>query len=447
MELNDLLILLSIVVAIIAIVEANNKKIWLYKFSALDVVLFAIFFILVFGLIKYDDCIKRWPELYNTFYWEKGFHSRTWAFFLSIGLLLVFIIRVSLQKRFPKCRRSGIIKYYRRLTFSDIHMLVDFLYQYHIRRGKNTENYLFPLLIDTNFISKSVGVDQTLFPKLLIATNRYDLQHKSYTAIGYYTECIISDVNSQFRYELSHSDSALIVSQDKNIIDSIEIEGVLAEIFKDKDYTFTSIMLNTLGLFAVDQLLHSRTFDEDEALFIGQLNKLYFTIYIELYFVVMAHYATSNELCDVNMISHYYTSSYFSQLLPQSNDSENKKKNKRRLVDDILLHFSSLIYYCDNNNYTSHVEEFLNIRLKMFNPLDMHTPQYDDIWELIDLYLRRKIEWKNIDTLYKNFIGKQVVAIPQYHYKIETDINKHKDKYSQERVTFIESILKRNNKL
>lgn len=450
MELGDMLMILSIVVAMVAMAEANNKKIWIFKFCWLDIVLSTIVLLIIFLLIKYDDFIIRLPGLYRFFYCKNGIHSKTWAFAISLILLLVFIVRIERQKNlivWGKNSQYNLIQYYNRLIYSDINMLVDFLYQYHIRNNEKTKNYLFPLIINNGFIIKTACVDQTLFPKLLIATKEFELQRDSYDAISNYLKCVVRNSDSQFLYELSQLYCALfVISEDKRISEFIKREGVFDALFKDKTYTFPTFMLSIIRIMAVDQLLHSKLFDEEPSLFFG-LDQLYYRTYLQLYYVLLFYYiSTANNSLPI-VRSCYLLENKFYHFLPKTGDSENRINNKKRIIEEIDNYYEILIYYCEQHNYSQFFPSLLLIRLTMFHK-DLIDNNDEDVCKLISIYLTRKTEWKNIDELFKTNLQKIIEGKPSSHKRFLLEIEKTKQDCSfPKRIEFFTTILRGDNQL
>lgn len=439
---SDFLMLISIVLAIVAIAAANNKKIWLYKFATIEKYIAILVSLVVLCLIWYDGIITHLNFIkYEWFYCERGLNSRTWAFIIAVLMLFVFIVRVSIQTCFPKSRREDLVQYYKRLIHSDINLLIEYLYQYHFHEG-SIDSYLLSIYTDKTFIRKSINIDQSLFLKLLISDNGYEERRITYGSVGFYTRLVVSDVSGLFLQELSELDAYYIVNSIEEPINSqIERFEIFESLFKDKTYAISSMVLSSFHSMATEQILHSRYYDEETAVFLGSDNVLFFNKYIQLYFVILCYYITNAENNSVSIKSCYSFSS-FSYLLPIESDSENRIANKKRMIEYVDMHYDILIYYCEKHNYTKHLSFLIYLRLSMFCNNYLLGYRYEDVWALIKLYIERNVAWVNIDNDFKQLLKEIIDQEPQFHKKMAIDIITNKDScIFPDRIHFLLSLL------
>lgn len=447
MNTSDFLTVFSIVLAVIAMAEANNKKIWLYKFSFVDLIISLLVTAGILFLIKYDSIVQLgWWPIHKMFYYPKGFNSQTWAFVISLIMIIVFIIRIMRQRRFPSSRRKGLICYYKRLIHSDINMLIDYLYQYHFSKG-NVDNYLMPIYTDKTFIRKTIEIDQTIFLKLLLGDKQYDSKRITFDAVSFYTTNVVSDVSGQVLQELAELDAYYWVqSMEETIIKQIEKDGVFELIFRDKTYIIPSRMLGTVGIKAIDQLIHTRYFDEEPSIFMGLGKTLHFNTYLQLYFVFLCYYISTATESNTIVRSCYHLENKFYSLLPKVGDSENRIANKNRLLNEIEMYYNTLICYCDKYNYTAFLSSIIQLRLEMFCEQPTKGFRYEDVWAVVCLYIKRKVEWTNIEDRFKQTLKEIIDRHPQFHKRLSDDTRTNEKTCEfPDRIKYLLSLLAKEN--
>lgn len=132
MKPSDFLMLISIVLAIVTIAAANNKKIWLYKFDKwiLTIVLFIVLWINY--LIFYDDFRSRGWYL-PFFECDWGVEGTIIAYIVSVTSIIALILYIAKSNYFPIKRHNEIIRYYKDLLYSNFPLLLEYIDTYHKR--------------------------------------------------------------------------------------------------------------------------------------------------------------------------------------------------------------------------------------------------------------------------------------------------------------------------
>lgn len=441
MTISDFLMLLSLIVAIVAIAAANNKKIWIYKFSRFEVWLFVLLSVLILWLIKYDVIISLgFP--YRYFYCKNGDLSQDIALVLSLILLLYFVLVIKCRKRIPKKNKHKLFQYYKRLITSNIDLLLEYLYEYHNVDSKQTEAFLLPIVTDRNFINKATMTDKLVVAKYLIAYPSFNLMQESYGAIKYYTRLLLDIEDNQFVRELMSADSKLIVNTQEDI-SIIKEQSILVEIFKDATYTFPVGMLDKMSTLAITELIYSPVFGYDEKAFSRARSQLYVEHYLRFFFIVLCNFISRNERIVPTMLRSHYLLNHFSffSLIPKEDDTDNVKKNKLKIMDEVQLHFNALFYYCDNNNLTTHVKNLLILNTRLYKTSIREKLQYEDIARIVRLYLKRKIEWVTIDFCFKDYLGGIIPQYKEYNAKMTGEV-KTIDTQLEDRKVFIMNLIK-----
>ncbi|MBR6162229.1 MAG: hypothetical protein IKQ75_10270 [Bacteroidales bacterium] len=131
MGTSDFLMVISILVALVTVTIANNKKIWLYKFTYRSLYVGLVCVVLVNYLIFYDYLcnIRKWPAFLAH---ENGLPAEYWAYLISVLGLVVLIFYVAKCKLFPKKNWDKIVNYYHELMTENPSLLIGFIEKYHL---------------------------------------------------------------------------------------------------------------------------------------------------------------------------------------------------------------------------------------------------------------------------------------------------------------------------
>lgn len=131
MSVNDVLVILSIVSAIISIAYASDRRIWFYKFSKQDLWI-SIGIFLIINYFIFFDLFKAWgwyiPSLTEEN--EKYPTPQAWAYLISI-VFIAYIIYKIVKSPFPGSRKEALLNYYQTLTSSNISLLISYIKEYH----------------------------------------------------------------------------------------------------------------------------------------------------------------------------------------------------------------------------------------------------------------------------------------------------------------------------
>lgn len=263
MTTSDFLMILSILVTLITVTIANNKKLWMYKFSYKSCVIgvllgiFINFFILYPILCDLGMC----PFLGNGILICKGYL----AYFISIVALIVLMLYVAKGKHFPKSNWNKIIDHYSNLINTDAISCLSYIKQYHLDNLKKEvvllnsnigtskqhssleEGILKEIILSKNFIEKCVIIDPELFFDIVgnLRTNNSVIK----TKIEYFLHLFFQSANFQFGLNLRY------IAQDFEM----PTEGILKHIFPSKDADFI-LRYNVWDIFGKEAEQNARTF-------------------------------------------------------------------------------------------------------------------------------------------------------------------------------------------
>lgn len=134
MTVSDIITIVSLIIAIIAIISEKNRNHLLLKFSWFDFVFYAMAFILINYFVFYNYFYLK--GLYFKFLYFESIglnHPKNYAYIISIICLITIFYKI-LYSFFPNRKRSKVIKYYISLIEkNDIQMLLDLLEKYHLK--------------------------------------------------------------------------------------------------------------------------------------------------------------------------------------------------------------------------------------------------------------------------------------------------------------------------
>lgn len=209
MSINDVLVILSIVSAIISIAYASDRRIWFYKFSKQDLWI-SIGIFLTVNYFIFFDLFKAWGIYFPSLTEENEKYPtpQAWAYLISI-VFIVYIIYKIVKAPFPESRKEALLDYYQTLISSHISLLISYINEYHYQALKehilqcnqrHTQTYSpqnkykrdeFPaqllqqIIFSKPFISASLKQHPLFF--LQIAHNLYNPNLVGYKdSVGYY---------------------------------------------------------------------------------------------------------------------------------------------------------------------------------------------------------------------------------------------------------------------
>lgn len=132
MTISDIITLVSLVIAIIAILTDKNRKHLLLKFHIVDYFLFASCFILINYFVFYESFYSKGiyiPQLYFTNF---GLHNpKNYAYLISISCLLYFFYKIW-YSFYPYSKIRNVTSFYGKLIENDeTSFLLDLIDHYH----------------------------------------------------------------------------------------------------------------------------------------------------------------------------------------------------------------------------------------------------------------------------------------------------------------------------
>lgn len=132
MGISDIITLLSLVIAIVAILNEKNRKHILLKFHFVDYILFAVSFLLINYFVFYSGFYSR--GIYFPFFYFSSFglnNPNNYAYLITIIVLLYLFYKVW-YAFYPFSKIDSVCKYYEQLIENnEISFLLDLIEKHH----------------------------------------------------------------------------------------------------------------------------------------------------------------------------------------------------------------------------------------------------------------------------------------------------------------------------
>lgn len=146
MTISDIITILSLVIAIIAIINEKQRKHLLLKYGWIDIIFYSLIFIAINYFVFYNEFFGK--GLYLDFLYFENFglnNPKHYAYILSLSSLLLILFKIN-YKHYPSWKLNDVIRYYKsRIENNDGNALLDLIENYHSNDiGKSinsTKNY------------------------------------------------------------------------------------------------------------------------------------------------------------------------------------------------------------------------------------------------------------------------------------------------------------------
>lgn len=131
MTVSDIITLLSLLIAIIAILNEKNRSHLLLKFSLLDSFLFIIAFLLINYFVFYDSCFARGFFIEQLYFDNFGLKNpKHYAYIISLVSLSYFFYKIK-NSFYAYSNGPAVFKFYQKLIENDIPFLLELIEIYH----------------------------------------------------------------------------------------------------------------------------------------------------------------------------------------------------------------------------------------------------------------------------------------------------------------------------
>ncbi|MBW7892375.1 MAG: hypothetical protein H3C48_15385 [Chitinophagaceae bacterium] len=145
MTISDIITLVSLAIAIIAILSEKNRNHLLFKFHIVDYILFLLCFGLINYFVFYESFFTRGLYI-SQLYTNWGLKNpKNYAYLISIGILIYFFYKIW-YAFYPYSKLQRVMSFYSRLIENnEIPFLLDIIDRYHkidiIKAVEQTKDY------------------------------------------------------------------------------------------------------------------------------------------------------------------------------------------------------------------------------------------------------------------------------------------------------------------
>lgn len=134
MNTSDIITILSLIIAIIAIISEKNRKHLLLKYGALDISTYFVLFLLINYFVFYEEFYS--VNLYFNFLYFENFglkNPNNYAYIISLFSLFLVLYKINFSF-YPASKKTKVLDYYKSLTENkEIIYVLDLVDRYHIR--------------------------------------------------------------------------------------------------------------------------------------------------------------------------------------------------------------------------------------------------------------------------------------------------------------------------
>lgn len=132
MTVSDIITMISLIIAIVAIINEKNRKHLLLKFSKIDFIFYAFCFLLINYFVFYNHFVSKGYIIPYLYFNNFGLSNPSYySYLISISVLILVLFKIS-SSFYPSHKKKQVLKYYKELIESDeIPMLLDIIEQYH----------------------------------------------------------------------------------------------------------------------------------------------------------------------------------------------------------------------------------------------------------------------------------------------------------------------------
>jgi hypothetical protein len=200
MTISDIITIISLVIAIVAIISEKNRKHLLLKFSYFDFGMYSIAFILINYFVFYKQFYLKGIFLDFLYFEHFGLNNPSnYSYIISIFVLITILFKV-LFSFFPNRKINKVLKYYRTLIENnEMPLLLDLIERYHLKdigkyiesskkQDTDSERFVFERFRSKSFKEKIIGRMRIIWRD----SNKYSILNKNSYA-SYVLHSIIND--------------------------------------------------------------------------------------------------------------------------------------------------------------------------------------------------------------------------------------------------------------
>lgn len=256
MTISDIITLVSLLIAIVAILNEKNRKHLLLKFHIIDYILFSASFLLINYFVFYENFFDEGIYIKQLYFHEFGFNNpKHFAYLIAILSLFYFFYKI-LFSFYPNSKINSVIKFYRQLIeINETSFLLDLIDRYHkndiirlIEKSPNSKpnnNFMTHRFHQEKFKEK--------INKLLVRTIRFSLPNSWFNRKAYGKTVLHGIINDPAFIVLTSNQRPYFFAEifahfkkvKRNAFPDKLVNSFLSEILQHKNFWFRNELMKS----------------------------------------------------------------------------------------------------------------------------------------------------------------------------------------------------------
>lgn len=208
MNTGDLITVLGLVIAIIAIIGEKYRRFVLLKFSIIHYIILTLAFMATIYMVLFRY-FYSWGLYINTVITPLGLGAKDWAFIISLTIIVIVGLKITFGF-FPSANRETLIDYYEKLVFAgDYLFLINIIERYHqkdivaylkkVKQNRSREYYardVFNRIIcRKDFVQNTANMRPYFFADIMMHLKPENLTYGSLDLIDIFFNILIKNKN------------------------------------------------------------------------------------------------------------------------------------------------------------------------------------------------------------------------------------------------------------
>ncbi len=262
MNAGDVITVLGLVIAIVAIIDEKYRRFLFLKFAIIDYIMLVFAFMIIFYMVLFKY-FYNWNLYISRVIMPAGLEANDWAFIISL-LMIVFVGLKIIFGFYPPANRETLIGYYEKLVLAKEYLfLIDIIERYHqrniiallkkLKQNKNREYYardVFNRIIcRKDFVQNTANMRPYFFADIMINLKKETLTYASLDLIDTYFD------------ELIRKKNYYLIEEFKNILEHvnlryprIEYNKIVFSLMHDFEIIDRSLAWQPFGDNAIEEL-------------------------------------------------------------------------------------------------------------------------------------------------------------------------------------------------
>lgn len=331
MTISDIITIISLVIAIVAIISEKNRKHLLLKFSYFDFVIYVFAFILINYFVFYKQFYSKGIFLDFLYFTNFGLNNPSnYSYIISIFVLVTILFKV-LFSFYPNRKINQVIKYYRILIENnEIPLLLDLIERYHlldigkyIESSKNydpdSKDYMFERFHTPSFKERVLNKIKSIWRNIYKYSRLNKNSYASYVLHNILNDPAFISLASNVRPYLFASIFSTFKKEKRNSFPTDLINQFLTELIKEKNF------------WLIKEIKQSDDFDIGQPEWFFEKNRIVSSLIQDV------------SVADVNEIWRPFGEEAIKEIENEKNIGENSRLYQQYRNDDLLWEYKVFI--------------------------------------------------------------------------------------------------------